>query len=114
MEEIVKPKWSFKKAIKNSFKWDNTDWTYIKTHITWILIILLLSYLYWTEVKVAREFINSPCVHKCQTMNYIEEFKKNNPDININCDDTGICHFSGVYDPNLRRELEDIGINVTK
>jgi len=60
LEKMEEKKWSLKRALVNQFKWDKNDWEYIKTHITWILIILLLSYLYYTETKVAREAVKYP------------------------------------------------------
>lgn len=52
--------WEFKRAIKNTFTWDKDDWKYIKNHIVWLLVILLLSYLYYSEVRVTREAIKNP------------------------------------------------------
>lgn len=116
MEEINpiqdKPNWNFKRAIKNTFTWDKDDWKYIKTHIVWILIVLLLSVLYYSEVKQAREFIGSSCVHQCQIKNYIENFKKLNPTIQIQCDyELGSCQYAGVYNSSINEMLR--GFNLT-
>lgn len=68
-----KEDWSFKRAIRNTFTWDKDDWNYIKTHLVWLLIILLLSYLYWSEVRITRQAIADPqkfCVdHKMYNIN---------------------------------------------
>jgi lipopolysaccharide export system protein LptC len=60
MEEITEPKkeWKLGRAIKNTFTWDKTDWEYTKNHIIWLLIILLLSYLYYTETKACHETLS--------------------------------------------------------
>lgn len=51
-EKTIEKKWELKRAVKNTFTWDKTDWEYIKKHIIWILLILLLSYLYFTETRM--------------------------------------------------------------
>ena len=70
---IEQNRWEFKRAIKNTFTWDKDDWKYIKNHIVWLLVILLLSYLYYSEVRVTREAIRNPikfCVeHSLYTPN---------------------------------------------
>ena len=113
MEE--EKRWSFKRAIKNTFTWDKDDWKYIKNHIVWLLVILLLSFLYYSEVKQARIYIGSPCVHQCLVKNYIEEYKSLNPDIQIQCDyELGTCMYSGVLDNQLNEFAETLrGLNMS-
>lgn len=64
-------KWNFKKAIVNQFKWDSSDWNYIKTHIVWILIILLLCYMYYTETKTAHK-VYSNIANTCEVYNNLK------------------------------------------
>ncbi len=60
MESEVKPKWSFKSAIRNTFTWDKQDLHYV----LFTLIILGGAYLYWSEVHMAQytlEHLNTTC-----------------------------------------------------
>jgi len=108
-------KWSFKRALVNSFKWDSSDWIYIKTHIVWLLIILLLSFLYYSEVKTARHFINDPCVDKCLMERYIEDFKSKNPDVQLICDyKIKSCTYFGVLDDENLEELKKLNFTLEK
>lgn len=47
--------WSFKKAIRNIFKWDKGDWIYL----LWLLIILGLGFLYYSEVNICHVTLNN-------------------------------------------------------
>ncbi len=111
MEREEKKKWELKRAVKNTFKWDSTDWQYIKTHIIWILVILLLSYLYWSEVNITREYMKSPCVKQCQLNEYVKEFQEKNPTLGISCDYRLMtCTISGVYNESDVSKFKKLNI----
>ena len=92
-------------------------YNYFKDWKTYLVILLaLMGFLYYSEVKTARDYIGSPCVHKCLVQEYISDFKAKNPNIKLDCDDEGNCHYSGVIDYNLQKQVEELmkyKINIT-
>jgi hypothetical protein len=75
------------------------------------ILIILASYSYYSEIKLSRQFIDSPCVKKCLVQDYITNFKNDNPNIQVICDDKGNCQFSGVINEELKKQIELISSN---
>lgn len=106
-------KWSFKKAIIGQFKWDSSDWEYIKTHGVWFLVIIVLSLMYYHDVSITRSYMKSDCVKKCQLDSYINDLKEKNPTASINCDYKLMsCTVSGV-DNKFNSDLRNRGFNIS-
>jgi len=95
--------------IKEKYNWFK-DW---RTYL--MLFLLIVGYLYFSEVKIARQFIDSPCVKMCLIENYLNDFRNKNPSTQINCNyETRICQFYGILNEDLEKQIKTFeNLNLT-
>jgi len=82
METEIKKTWNLGNACKKLITWDKRDWIWV----FFTIVIIILSYLYWTETKVARA-VYSNIPYTCQVYDDLKNKEIQNgtklEDINI-------------------------------
>ena len=73
-------------------------YSYFKDPYTYItLVVIIMAWLYYSEVKTARQFVGSPCVEKCIMDKYVQEYNDQHPGVQLTCDyESKRCEYNGV------------------